>query len=346
MKKATLKDIAQAANVSIATVSNVLNDRHHKVSQETVAQIQALAQELQYTPNLNAKALVTKASRLVSVLFYSSGRDFNYSDPFVASLLEGIERIARQENYYILLHNIESLEAVHQVRRQWAFAGHIVVGCDAHMAAAMIESVSEPLVFIDTYLTASGQALVEAADHVQLLNSKDYDLAYAGVELLARSQGLDLAFLSYQFDPDQVGVIQARYAGANAAYQAAGGQGDLPIYLNTKLDDLIKDLSNYRGLMVTADVLAMELVKVSQSQLGQWDPERRLMSFDNIPYLQYLATEVNTIDLNQVHKGEEAMASLSRVLQSGQTAYDQRQQYIPANLINKNLSLEGSTSHD
>ncbi len=40
------------------------------------------------------------------------------------------------------------------------------------------------------------------------------------------------------------------------------------------------------------------------------------------------------------------MASLSRVLQSGQTAHDQRQQYIPANLINKNLSLEGSTSHD
>ena len=97
---------------------------------------------------------------------------------------------------------------------------------------------------------------------------------------------------------------------------------------------------------MTDDVLAMELVKASQSQLGQWDPDRRLMSFDNIPYLQYLATEVNTIDLNQVHKGEEAMTSLSRVLQSGQTADVQRQHYIPANLINKNLSLEGSTSHD
>ena len=82
------------------------------------------------------------------------------------------------------------------------------------------------MVFIDTYLTAQGQALVETSEHVQLFNSKDYDLAYAGVELLARSQGLDLAFLSYQFEPDQVGVIQARYAGANAAYQAAGGQGN------------------------------------------------------------------------------------------------------------------------
>ena len=90
----------------------------------------------------------------------------------------------------------------------------------------------------------------------------------------------------------------------------------------------------------------MELVKVSQSQLGQWDPNRRLISFDNIPYLQYLATEVNTIDLNQVHKGEEAMASLSRVLPSGQTSQGQHQQYIPAKIINKNLSLEGSTSHD
>ena len=58
MKKATLKDIAQAANVSIATVSNVLNDRHHKVSQETVAQIQALAQELQYMPKLRDRKSV------------------------------------------------------------------------------------------------------------------------------------------------------------------------------------------------------------------------------------------------------------------------------------------------
>ncbi len=62
-----------------------------------------------------------------------------------------------------------------------------------------------------------------------------------GVGIASPQPGLGLAFLSYQFEPDQVGVIQARYAGANAAYQAAGGQGVAP--LNTKLDDLIKDLS-------------------------------------------------------------------------------------------------------
>lgn len=50
---ATIKEIAKKANVSIATVSNILN---HKggASEETVKKVMAVVREYHYTPNYNA----------------------------------------------------------------------------------------------------------------------------------------------------------------------------------------------------------------------------------------------------------------------------------------------------
>jgi LacI family transcriptional regulator, purine nucleotide synthesis repressor len=55
----TIKDIAKAAGVSIATVSIVLNGkgRERKISQETQQRIYKIAQDLNYVPNQSAKKL-------------------------------------------------------------------------------------------------------------------------------------------------------------------------------------------------------------------------------------------------------------------------------------------------
>ena len=43
---ATIKDIAKLAGVSAMTVSNVLHNRHHKVSQESIERVKQIAAEL------------------------------------------------------------------------------------------------------------------------------------------------------------------------------------------------------------------------------------------------------------------------------------------------------------
>ena len=53
----TLKEIAQAAGVSVATVSNVINGNHKRVSSDTVSRIQALIQASGYVPNQAARSL-------------------------------------------------------------------------------------------------------------------------------------------------------------------------------------------------------------------------------------------------------------------------------------------------
>ena len=61
----TIKDIAQAANVSAMTVSNVIHGRTKKVSKETKERIEQIMEEMQYVPNMGARMLVQNESRII-----------------------------------------------------------------------------------------------------------------------------------------------------------------------------------------------------------------------------------------------------------------------------------------
>ena len=67
-RRATLKDVAAAAGVSVTTVSLVLNDRPARVSTEKREAIARAVKQLNYVPNQNARSLVTKQSKLVALI--------------------------------------------------------------------------------------------------------------------------------------------------------------------------------------------------------------------------------------------------------------------------------------
>jgi LacI family transcriptional regulator len=56
---ATIKDVARLSGVSVASVSRVLNNGP-KVSQKTIDKVTKVMATLNYTPNANARALVTQ----------------------------------------------------------------------------------------------------------------------------------------------------------------------------------------------------------------------------------------------------------------------------------------------
>lgn len=93
---ATIKDIAKAAGVSLATVSRVINDGP-KVGDATRERIKLLMKEMGYRPNANARALVNQSTSSIGVVIAE------LSDPFFATLASGIEKVARQKNIQVLL---------------------------------------------------------------------------------------------------------------------------------------------------------------------------------------------------------------------------------------------------
>lgn len=92
----TIKDVARVAGVSVATVSRVANDAP-AVSNKTKAKVSKVMKALGYTPNANARALVTQKSTTIGVVIP------DLTDPFFALLANGVEQVARQENMQLLL---------------------------------------------------------------------------------------------------------------------------------------------------------------------------------------------------------------------------------------------------
>jgi DNA-binding LacI/PurR family transcriptional regulator len=96
MPRVSIKDIARSADVSHSTVSRALSDSP-LVSAETKERIQRLARQMGYSPDAQARSLVMGRTLTVGVVVTT------IIDPFVAELVQGIERYARDGNYSVIL---------------------------------------------------------------------------------------------------------------------------------------------------------------------------------------------------------------------------------------------------
>ena len=93
---ATIKDIASAAGVSLATVSRVINNGP-KVGDKTREKVKKIMAEMGYRPNANARALVTQRSASLGVVIAE------LLDPFFATLAHGIETVTSRHKVQILM---------------------------------------------------------------------------------------------------------------------------------------------------------------------------------------------------------------------------------------------------
>lgn len=92
----TIKDVAKMADVSISTVSRVINDSK-PVSPEARRRVLHAIEVLDYKPNEVARSLVTKKSNLIGVIVEDIGSNF------VSQILRGVEEVGRMYKYDILL---------------------------------------------------------------------------------------------------------------------------------------------------------------------------------------------------------------------------------------------------
>ncbi len=92
----TIKDVAKAANVSVATVSRVLNKKTN-VSDDAIEAVNAAVEKLGYSPNFLGRDLRKSETRRILAIVASTEQSF-YSE-----VLRGMEEMASSKGYDVLI---------------------------------------------------------------------------------------------------------------------------------------------------------------------------------------------------------------------------------------------------
>lgn len=98
-KATTIKDIAKAADVSIATVSRVINQSEN-VKPELAERVMSAVKKLNYSPNAVARSLKNSKTAVVAYLVS------NISDPFFITIGRGIEAYIQNYGYNLMVCSI------------------------------------------------------------------------------------------------------------------------------------------------------------------------------------------------------------------------------------------------
>ncbi|WP_282942919.1 LacI family DNA-binding transcriptional regulator [Paenibacillus sp. RC67] len=101
----SIKEVAKQANVSVATVSRVLNN-DPVVKAETKTKVLRVIEEMNYKPNMLAKNLRTQASKTIVMVLPSM------SNPYFSEIARGAHAAAYDSSYHIIIGTIESKQWV------------------------------------------------------------------------------------------------------------------------------------------------------------------------------------------------------------------------------------------
>ncbi|QZY57305.1 LacI family DNA-binding transcriptional regulator [Crassaminicella profunda] len=96
----TIKDVAKEANVSPSTVSRVIagSDR---ISEETKKRVKVAIQKLNYHPNVVARSLTNKMTKVIGIVLPSKAEQL-FKNPFFIYVMTGISKYAQESRYYIM----------------------------------------------------------------------------------------------------------------------------------------------------------------------------------------------------------------------------------------------------
>lgn len=338
MKKVTIKDIAKEAGVSIATVSNVINNKANRVSEIKKREIRELMDKYNYAPNLNARSLVAQESKMIGILYYSTKEEIDFGDPFIADLMTGLEYEAKQQGTFILFHGFNELKDIDVLQRNWNFDGFIIVGAFENIITELIKKINKPMIFIDSYYH-----LPVNRKQILFVNNDDRKLSYEATKVLLDHGHRKIAFFSPKFSLNDDGVVPQRYLGYMDALIEFGIKLDETLlFSEEKLPQFVDAEANYTASIINSDYLAAQyLHKLREKNLSF----KSVISFDNSIFSRLLDPSLSTVDLKQKEKGRISVNLINSILQTSSDELD-RKIMVEGELINRDSVLERTEYDD
>lgn len=322
---ATIKDIAQEAGVSAATVSRVLNnDVTLAVSEETRTRIFSIAEQLQYKPSrLRRMKQEEQLSRQqIGLLMWSSLED-EHEDPYFSSIRKGIETRCEELGISIKVLRGNSrveLQPVHELD------GVIVVGSIDDNDVRQLYGNANRLIFVnhtselneyDTVKLHFEQATRAVISHlIQLGHEK---IGYIGgndnVHRLNRqfeeTENDEARRIFFEKTLRELGLYDESYVmkahwSSNSGYEV--------------MNQLLQQSSRPTACFVGSDPMAVGALRALHEHGMRVPEDMAIVGFDDIEISAYLNPPLTTVRAHTEHMGRAAVQLLLERIEGREAA--------------------------
>lgn len=322
----TIHDVAQLADVSIATVSRVLNG-NERVSEESRKRVWAAAAELDYWPNSAARSLTMRRTHVLGVLLPDL-----YGE-FFSEIIRGIDYAARRQRFQVLLSSSHAdtntvLTAARSMRGR--IDGLIMMAPDVESAEA-VDAIRRrfPVVLLNPREPAPGCDSVSIANFEGARDATRH-LVSLGHRVIATVRG-----------PSGNVDAEDRLRGTREALREAGLPSDPSLELPGDFTEssgfhraanLLRLDPRPTAIVCANDSMAIGLMSALAAQGLRVPEDMAVVGFDDVAISRFVTPALTTVRVDAQGLGRQAVdLMLSREESSARTPCTH--QVLPAPLV-------------
>jgi DNA-binding LacI/PurR family transcriptional regulator len=317
MSRATIKDVADYARVSNATVSRVLNN-NPQVDEILRARVLEAVEALGYEPNRDARRLRARSSNVIGLVIS------DIQNPYFISVIRGVEDAAYSQQMNIVLCNSDedvSKQAIYlRVMEAERVAGLIIVPSDSQQDEDIqqLQKMGIPIILLDralanlrmdAVLVDNVRGAYEAVTHL-------LDLGYQRIALIGGSPSVTTG--------------QDRYQGYRNALTDAGlpiedalvKNGDFKMESGYRLaHELMAAAHPPEAIFVANNLMTLGALRALRELRLRVPEDVALVGFDDMPWSGELYSPLTAVSQPTYELGQEAVHLLLRRLAAPEASF-------------------------
>lgn len=295
MSKISIQDISKKLNISITTVSLVLNGKadQYKISKQTQKKINDYVSKINYIPNAHARGLSSGKSYIIGYIVP------DIANPFFAHIGRTIEDILAKEGYQLMISSFDE-DPIKESKIINKLLSRQVDGLIVASSGKANESLNQvleskiPLVLFDREIKNI------KADYIGINNKES---AYSAISQLIKNGSKKIAMIT--LTPDVI-TINERINGYYQALNEAGIEIDKSMIINADFKDLktsiYENLNSVFNLHTDLDAIffinnlcALNGLVVMNTYFKDKLKDFFLLSFDDIEFFEFTNPPISGI---------------------------------------------------
>lgn len=306
----TIRDVAKEAEVSVATVSRVLNKKGY-VNEKTKRRVHRAIQKLGYKPNVIARSLSIRKSNIIALVVPA------INNPFFPELARAVEDVAQSKGYKVFLCNTDDrrdrlvgyLESLRE-----NFVEGIIIDSQ-NLTENDLEDINKegiPVIMIDRTLSNQSFSSISVNNHLGGQLATDH-LIQVGCQRIGHLRG-----------PDKIVTANQRFWGYRDKVkeyvwfdQSWIALGDFSVESGYQgMKELFQRHPDIDGVFAANDLMAIGALKAAYEWGRAVPDDLAIIGFDGIDISELTVPRISTIQQPIYRMGELAMQELLQKIQN------------------------------